>query len=241
MTPVADRKADLVSRDLLARISTRKIAAGALLPNEAALATHYGVNRSVVREAVKTLEAHRLLEPVRRRGTRVLDPLASLAPEVLRAMLRPEGRAVDPRMLRHLLEIRALVDAQMSALAAERRSEEDLAGLDERLAALDAARHLPNAYGAAAEALALAIARATQNPLFEMLCHWHGQVYEELQDLLVIARPPSEPHFQGTRELVRAIRARDAALARALTEAYHEWATPVLLAAVGGLAEGGPE
>ena len=74
------RKADVVARDLLDRIVHGDPAPGAILPKEAEIAGEFGVNRSVVREAIKLLEVHRLVRPVRRRGTVVLDPFASTAP-----------------------------------------------------------------------------------------------------------------------------------------------------------------
>ena len=45
------------------------------------LAESYGVGRSVVREANKLLEVHRLVRPTRRLGTVVLDPLLTAAPD----------------------------------------------------------------------------------------------------------------------------------------------------------------
>lgn len=85
----ADRKADRVAQDLLRRIVAGEVEVGSLLPKEAELAEAHGVNRSVIREAIKLLEVHRLVRPIRRRGTEVLDPMASMSPEVLRAMLVP--------------------------------------------------------------------------------------------------------------------------------------------------------
>ena len=90
MAPLAaasPRKADLVARDLMRRIVSGEVSVGSLLPKEEELAAGYRVNRSGVREAVKLLEVHRLVRPVRRRGTEVLSPLSSLSPEVLRALL----------------------------------------------------------------------------------------------------------------------------------------------------------
>src|SRR5688572_19789978 len=118
---LAARKADVVARDLMRRIVGGELPVGSLLPKEDELAARYRVNRSVIREAVKLLEVHRLVRPVRRRGTEVLSPLASLSPEVLRALLVPSPGRIDPRVLGGLLEIRAALDVEMSGRAAERR------------------------------------------------------------------------------------------------------------------------
>src|SRR5688572_16140682 len=116
------RKADRVARDLLGRIVGGELAVGTLLPKEDELAAQFGVNRSVIREAIKLLEVHRLVRPIRRRGTEVLSPLSSMSPEVLRAMLSPRAGVIDRRVLGGFLEIRAALDVQMTGLAAERRS-----------------------------------------------------------------------------------------------------------------------
>src|SRR5687767_14173441 len=101
------RKADVVARDLLGRIVSGKLAVGSVMPTEAELSLEYHVNRSVVREAIKQLEVHGLVRPVKRRGTLVLDPLRSPSPDVLRAMLSPRPGVVDRAALAELLEIRA--------------------------------------------------------------------------------------------------------------------------------------
>ncbi len=228
------RKADVVSRDLLDRIVSGELAVGSLLPREEELATHYKVNRSVIREAIKLLEVHRLVRPVRRRGTEVLSPLASMSPDVLRAMLCPSPGVVDRHVLSGLLEIRAALDAQMSGLAAARRTDADLAAMDQALARLRAAldgRATATAYFSAADDLSLALARATKNPLFEMLAAWNRMVVADLEHVFNHVRAPSEPYVQALGSLVERIRQRDAKGASALVRVFHEWATPRLLAA----------
>ncbi|UJR78660.1 FadR/GntR family transcriptional regulator [Sandaracinus amylolyticus] len=234
----ATRKADLVAHDLLQRVVSGDIAVGSLLPREDELATRYDVNRSVVREAIKLLEVHRLVEPTRRRGTEVLDPLRSLSPEVLRAMLqRPDGR-IDRQVLAGLLEIRAGLDAQMTELAALRRDDADLEALDALVARLRAARD-PSAIDHVRLELPILIARATKNPIFEMLAHWNELVVRDLDAVFGSMRPTLDAYTQGIALLVDLIRRRDPDALRSLVGAYHAWATPRLLAAA-ALASGEP-
>jgi DNA-binding FadR family transcriptional regulator len=225
------RKADRVADDLLVDIVSGELEVGEVLPKESELALRFGVNRSVIREAIKLLEVHRLVRPVRRRGTEVLDPVASLSPEVLRAMLVPRSGVIDVGMLENLLEIRTDFDVQMAGLAAARRTDADLSALDEAVGALGEARVDPRDYALAVNDLALAIARATQNRIFQMLVHWHVRVHRDLGDLMLVTRVASEPHLQGTQMLVSLIRTGDVDGARQLVEQFHRWATPRLLAA----------
>ncbi len=59
-----------VARDLTQSLAT--VALGSILPTEVELAASLGVSRSTVRDALKILEEQRMVERVRRLGTRVL-------------------------------------------------------------------------------------------------------------------------------------------------------------------------
>lgn len=235
----APRKADRVARDMLARIVSAEIPVGSVLPREDELATHYAVNRGVVREAVKLLEVHRLVRPVRRRGTVVLDPLGSMSAEVLVAMLAPRPGHVDRDVLRGFLEVRAVLDAEMAGLAAERRTREDLKALRAIIVALEASLREPARYARTANELARLIARATKNPLYEMFAAYNVRVATELGGVLNVIRPASDEHVGAVRILVDVIEQRDAVAARRLVAEFHAWGTPRILAAA-SLASGEP-
>lgn len=227
----AVRKADRVARDLLGQVVAGTLAVGEILPREADLAERYGVNRSVVREAIKLLEVHKLVRPVRRRGTEVLDPLRSMSPEVLSAMLRPEGGPIDTDVLGDLLEVRAELDVLMAGLAAERRTDEDLVAMRAMLERIAAALEDGPLYGRLLSDMAELIARASQNRLLEALVHWNAAIYDEHEALFANVRLATPPHLQGLSALIDLIEDRDADTVRRLVAAFHEWATPRLLAA----------
>jgi GntR family transcriptional regulator, transcriptional repressor for pyruvate dehydrogenase complex len=225
------RKADQVTEDLMTRIVSGELRVGSLLPKESELAEAYGVNRSVIREAIKLLEVHRLVEPVRRRGTEVLDPVASLSAEVLRTMVVPVRGRVDLEWLAELLEIRALLDVEMSRLAAERRTEEDLAALARALEGLRGELGKPSAYAQAMWAMTFAVARAAKNRIFLMMAHWMQRISDDLGEILLDVRLSTGPHLQGMEHLVALIRRGDSEAIPPLVRAFHAWATPRLLEA----------
>jgi DNA-binding FadR family transcriptional regulator len=225
-----ERKADAVADDLLERIVGGELAVGSLLPKEAELGDHYDVARSVIREAIKLLEVHGLVRPTRRLGTVVLDPLASTSPEVVRALLVRKGR-IDIDFFRGWLEVRAAIDAQMSELAAMRRTEADLEALDAALLAMRAATARHDAFNEATQELAYALARAAKNPLFIVLARWHARVVSDLDHVFRTVRSASVPHVAGVEMMLGCIRRGDAAGTKQLVAMFHEWATPRLLAA----------
>lgn len=226
---IAVRKSDQVADDLLRQIARGDLEPGHVLPTEAELAAHYHVNRSVVREANKRLEVHGLVQPVKRRGTVVLDPGGSLSPQVLRAMLVDAEGRLDPEVLADFIEIRAELDIMMYGLAAHRRTDADLAAMDAQIAHMRALIEDPAAYGHAVSVLAQQVAAASHNRLFLTLSRWHGAVYEELEPFFRPTRAVTGPHFQGCQMLVEAIRARQADIARRLVRGFHDWVRQVLL------------
>lgn len=95
---------------------------GAKLPSEQQLARDLGVGRSTVREALRVLEHLGLVESRSGLGTYVIE----------RSM--PEGRLVypqTPETFQELYEFRRALEVPAARLAAERRSEAQLAALKE--------------------------------------------------------------------------------------------------------------
>ncbi len=112
---------------LRAMIQNGELPPGSRLPTENQLAVQMGLSRSGVREAVKVLEAARVLDVRRGNGTYV----TSLAPHLL---LEGVGFAVEllqPEKLLEVIEIRRLIEPSATALAATRMTEEQLDELAE--------------------------------------------------------------------------------------------------------------
>lgn len=124
-----------------AMIQSGELPPGARLPTEQQLSAQMGLSRSGVREAVKVLEAARVLDVRRGDGTYV----TSLAPSLLL-----EGLGVAVELLRddtllEVMEVRRMLEPVATATAALRLSDDDLAVLarildDMREAAEDAPR-----------------------------------------------------------------------------------------------------
>ncbi|GAA1539659.1 FadR/GntR family transcriptional regulator [Nocardioides humi] len=101
---------------------------GTRIPPEPALAAELGVSRNTVREAVRALAHLGLLQVRRGDGTYVA------ATTEMQALMRKQLDRVD---VIHLLEVRHAIEVRAAALAAERRTDDDLAALD----AIMARRH----------------------------------------------------------------------------------------------------
>jgi DNA-binding FadR family transcriptional regulator len=108
------------------------------LPGEIEFSEQLGVSRTVLREAIRILVAKGMVESRPKSGTRVLPrrQWSLLDPTVLGWMFEGE---VDIGFLRALFELRMVIEPAVAALAAERRTGEDLARMGHALEEM--ARH----------------------------------------------------------------------------------------------------
>ncbi|WP_316978983.1 FadR/GntR family transcriptional regulator [Shumkonia mesophila] len=122
-----------VAHKLGQRIVSGDFEAGGVLPTESELSLQFNVSRTALREAVKVLSAKGLTESRPRTGTRVRP--------------RSDWHLVDPDVIAwhcaatpsadflcDLFEIRLIVEPNAAALAAERRTDDDIRDIRQRLA-----------------------------------------------------------------------------------------------------------
>ncbi|WP_347972197.1 FadR/GntR family transcriptional regulator [Foliimonas ilicis] len=114
-----------VMHDLGLGIVSGRYPEGAILPGDAELLTRFGVSRTVLREALKTLAAKGLIQPKAKIGTRVLERQHwnLFDPDILRWHVE---KGVDVRFLLNLSEMRLALEPEAAALAAARRTEPQL-------------------------------------------------------------------------------------------------------------------
>ena len=133
--------AHLVDR-LGREIVSGQIGLDGTLPREDELCARYGVSRTVIREATKTLQALGLIVTGPRVGSRV-QPVSTwrlLDPQVM-------GWMTDADMAsgfqRDLLELRGMIEPTAAGLAAERGTDEQIAEITAAMAAMTAAGDKP--------------------------------------------------------------------------------------------------
>jgi DNA-binding FadR family transcriptional regulator len=119
------RLATAVVEDLVDRIVGGEIQPGGALPIEPVLCEMFSVSRTVVREAVKSLEAMRLVKVQQGQGTtvRVTEDWDLLDPTVLAASIRHDA---ERSILEDLVDVRRALESQMAAQAAERATADHL-------------------------------------------------------------------------------------------------------------------
>jgi GntR family transcriptional repressor for pyruvate dehydrogenase complex len=115
---------DQVFDQLAGEILSERYAAGASLPAERALAEIFRVNRHVVREALKRLEQLGLISTSRAGGAEVSDFKRRAGLEVLAMMAEHAHGEEITKYLLSVLEMRALIGADVVRLCAQRASSE---------------------------------------------------------------------------------------------------------------------
>lgn len=170
-----------VVQELGRRVASGAYAEEALLPNEDQLCQELHVSRTALREAVKVLAAKGLLEPRPRIGTRVRARALwnLLDPDVLAWRC---AAGADAEFLRHLLELREIIEPAAAALAAASRSPEQLAAIASALQDMAQAPGLTQ-WVEADLAFHTAVLRATNNPLLMPLAAMVGSALESLLGL----------------------------------------------------------
>jgi GntR family transcriptional regulator, galactonate operon transcriptional repressor len=113
--------------------------AGDLLPNEQNLKADISVSRTAYREAVKILTAKGMVEARPKSGTRVAprENWNLIDPDVLIWQL-----SMNPSesFIRELFELRRIIEPRAAQLAAQRRTSQQLAALDEAMTAMETER-----------------------------------------------------------------------------------------------------
>lgn len=178
------------------------------LPSEAELGERLGVSRTVLREALKHLQAQGLvvLAQGRRARVRPADPQAAI--ESLDVLLRrSEGSLLQ------LVEVRRPLEAEIVEIAARRATPEALAEAEAAIAEQESAPTLEGRIDADLR-FHRALAKATGNPVFVLLL-------DALAGLMRASRRKSLGKYgnrvpvEHHREILAAIRRRDPAAARA--------------------------
>ncbi|GAA0528690.1 GntR family transcriptional regulator [Saccharopolyspora subtropica] len=112
--------AERLQQDLLAQ----DLRPGDRLPTESQLVERYGVSRTVIREAGRILEQRGLVDIRPGRGMTVAAPDGSAIVQHYSLML-----GMNAMTFQQLMETRLIIEVEVAALAALRRTDEDLADM----------------------------------------------------------------------------------------------------------------
>jgi GntR family transcriptional repressor for pyruvate dehydrogenase complex len=149
-----------VAVQLLEEMQRRGLAPGTRMPSERELMAALGVGRSTIREALNGLAMLGVVEIRHGQGTFILDPKLRIGAQN-DDLLAAIGQSVSQT----LLEARRPVEVEIARLAAQRRSEQDLARLEDIIGRQEAAVREERSGARPAAQFHLALADAAHNEI----------------------------------------------------------------------------
>ena len=193
------------------------VAPGKAMPVEQKICDQLGVSRIVVREAVKMLSGKNMIRSARRAGT-IVEPFEDwnlLDPQLLGWMLLESDKRGP--LLNALTELRAIIEPEAAALAAERASTSQIMRLFEVYRLME--RHVDDKTLAVEHDVAfhLTLLEASGNVLLRTFAEPFGQLLKANFDLSIQVDQAFIRNLSKHYDIACAIQDRDAALARNLS------------------------
>jgi GntR family transcriptional repressor for pyruvate dehydrogenase complex len=132
------RLSDTVAERLLDAVVTQQFRSGDALPSERDLSAQFGVSRTVIREAIRSLSSRGVVEVTSGRGVQVLPVDTSAVSEAMSLLVR---RTADGTFT-NIHEVRLMLEPHVAGVAAHRADAADIANINrflDRMASVVAA------------------------------------------------------------------------------------------------------
>jgi|RhiMetStandDraft_8_1073273.scaffolds.fasta_scaffold03538_2 GntR family transcriptional regulator, transcriptional repressor for pyruvate dehydrogenase complex len=197
---------------ILGLISSGAWKPGFRLPPERELSEAFGVSRTVVREAVKALEARGVLESMAGSGVSVRLADFNMVSRSLQTYMQLSNR-VDFEI--RLNEVRRVLEVEMVALAASRITPEQMTQLHQICKQMRERQNTAKQMAELDFRLHVTLAEATQNDLFKVLL---APLIHQLRDQIILTWEdfprPAEEVFDQHEAIVTAVQNGNADAAR---------------------------
>lgn len=228
---VIEREATLahhVAAQLERLIVQQHFQTGERLPSERELAERFGVSRTVVREAVRTVASKGLLDVRAGSGTVVRKPSSETVAASMALLLSMHGQMTPAKVV----EVRRILEVEIAGLAAQRRTDGDLRQLEAILQNASENLDDPDTFIETDIAFHAALARATQNELFSVLLASISNIMTEVRiiGLNVPGTPERALHYH--RAVFRCTELGDEAGARLAMDRHMDEAIATMTAAL---------
>lgn len=227
-SPQGDFVTGAMSRIAL-MIREQDLKPGDRLPSEARLSEDLQVSRTVVREALRSLAALRLVDL----GAGKRPTVAELDDGSMSLMIQ-HGVITDQIDIQQIYDARRTIEVRTAALAALRRTDAEARTILRHAEAMEASLEHSDVVMAHDLAFHLAIARASRNPVFALIIGAFQGVMRETWPIGWKSRRSDEERADMNRlhvDLARAIEAGDPQAAASLMDRHFDQSIKALLAA----------
>jgi len=201
---------EVIVQQIKGQIKKGILKPGEKLPSERKLADLLGVSRASVREAIQALAFSGYLEVNQGKGTYILE-MATQYDEIVNFFSKFSNYSLD-----YLMEARIMLEGEFARLAALNASQEEIDVIERVFNEIASSKDL-NTFFVKDLEFHLTIAKATHNPIMNGLMKIIGEMlYKETQKIIEISKDTKENTIETTRDLVQAIKQRDAEKAKEL-------------------------
>jgi len=201
---------EIIIHQIKSQIKKGILKPGEKLPSERELADQLGVSRASVREAIQALAFSGYLEVIQGKGTYILE-MATQYDKIVNFFSEFSNYSLD-----YLMEARIMLEGEFARLAALNASQEEIDVIERVFNEIASSKDL-NTFFVKDLEFHLTIAKATHNPIMNGLMKIIGEMlYKETRKIIEISKDTRENTIETTRELVQAIKKRNAEQAREL-------------------------
>lgn len=220
----APRLSDRVADMMLETILERELQPGDPLPSERDLGDQFGVSRTVIREAMRSLSARGVVSSLPGRGLVV----AALDPEDVTSSMSLYLRGQRHLPYERIHEVRSALEVDVAGLAAERATAADIAKLHEAHQRMAVAVDDVEVASQADVDFHRAVAESTDNDLFLIMLDSIGGVMLEIRRVTLGLPNDAQVGTEQHERILAAIESHDVEGARAamhehLETALHAW------------------
>jgi GntR family transcriptional repressor for pyruvate dehydrogenase complex len=208
---ILEQITDLISRGLLKP--------GERIPSEKELCEKFGVGRTSVREALRSLSVMGVLETRMGDGTFVTKDASRFLERSFQW-----GLMLNPKVVEDLIETRLMLESHTAYLAASKATAADLELIEQTVWRLESCLDDPEQYLVHDLQFHLEIAQATQNTILQsLLTTTRGYLQEWIRATLArpeVAAQRARLSFSEHKRILEALKARDPERARSAMAAH---------------------
>ncbi len=228
---------DKVVSSITESIVSGRLAPGQRLQSERELADQFGVSRTVIREAIRSLVALGLVVSKSGRGAQV----ATIGPDAVSRSMSLFLRGSATVDYRSVHEVRTTLETEIAALAADRAAAEDLRDLNAILDEMAKAGEDPKRVAQLDGDFHRGLAKATDNDLFVVLLSSIEDVLLEIRSEALEAPGMIEYAINAHRQILERIEAHDPDGARRAMQQHLDQSESAWSEAAGGEGESDAE
>lgn len=210
-TPIqSERLYEQIVQQIEQRILAGELKVGDQLPSERELAEQFGVSRTAVREAIKTLREKGLVEILVGRGTFIANGTTDAVRNTLNLLMKFDST----NGYINLVEVREIIEPEIAAMAATRITDEYIAAMQEAMDKMEASIDDVEEFVEADLDFHLALAEATQNPIIPALLDPIIDLMREQRILITLVKGVAEHGQYNHKIIIDAVKRRDPDAAR---------------------------